>query len=110
MFPVIDWHFRFQRPQQLARALGKRGHRFFYISPDFLLSKDDKPFEVLESPARNVHLCRLWLVTPTPAFVRDAIIPSEQIDEVATNLFAARGLLRRRPHNKSGGSTPFGRS
>ncbi len=87
IFPVIDWHFRFQRPQQLARALGKRGHRVFYISPDFLLSKDDKPFEVLESPARNVHLCRLACSPPHPRLYETLLSP-EQIDEVATNLFA----------------------
>lgn len=29
---VIDWHFRFQRPQQLANALAEAGRRVFYIS------------------------------------------------------------------------------
>lgn len=33
---VIDWHFRIQRPQQLARALTEKGRRVFYISPAFL--------------------------------------------------------------------------
>ena len=87
MFPVIDWHFRFQRPQQLARALGKRGHRVFYVSPDFLLSKDDKPFKVLESPAGNVHLCRLACSPPHPRLYETLLSP-EQLDEVATNLLA----------------------
>lgn len=32
---VIDWHFRFQRPQHLARALARRGHRVFYLSNNF---------------------------------------------------------------------------
>jgi len=30
---VIDWHFRHQRPQQLALALAGTGRRIFYISP-----------------------------------------------------------------------------
>ena len=30
---VIDWHFRHQRPQQLALALAATGRRIFYISP-----------------------------------------------------------------------------
>lgn len=34
-FGVIDWNFRFQRPQQLARSLADGGRRVFYISPDF---------------------------------------------------------------------------
>ena len=29
-FPIIDWDFRFQRPQQLAVQLAKAGHRVFY--------------------------------------------------------------------------------
>ena len=28
-----DWHFRTQRPQQLALALARRGHRCFYVNP-----------------------------------------------------------------------------
>ena len=30
-FPIIDWDFRFQRPQQLARRLAAAGHRVFYV-------------------------------------------------------------------------------
>ena len=33
---VIDWHFRFQRPQQIARELARCGHRVFYISPSII--------------------------------------------------------------------------
>jgi GT2 family glycosyltransferase/glycosyltransferase involved in cell wall biosynthesis len=32
VLPIIDWGFRFQRPQQLARELARRGHRVFYMS------------------------------------------------------------------------------
>jgi GT2 family glycosyltransferase/glycosyltransferase involved in cell wall biosynthesis len=32
---VIDWHFRIQRPQHLARELAVAGHRVFYISNHF---------------------------------------------------------------------------
>ncbi|MFP5284843.1 MAG: glycosyltransferase [Thermoanaerobaculia bacterium] len=31
VFPIIDWDFRFQRPQQLATELARRGHRVFYL-------------------------------------------------------------------------------
>ena len=36
VWSVIDWHFRTQRPQHLARALASRGHRVFYISNNFV--------------------------------------------------------------------------
>ena len=35
VFGVIDWHLRFQRPQQLARELALQGHRVFYVTPGF---------------------------------------------------------------------------
>ena len=31
-FPIIDWHFRFQRPQQILSRLAKKGPRIFYLS------------------------------------------------------------------------------
>ena len=38
---VIDWHFRFQRPQQLAQAIAMEDRRVFYIS--VLLKDDGRP-------------------------------------------------------------------
>ena len=32
VWAVIDWHFRTQRPQHLARGLAEDGHRVFYLS------------------------------------------------------------------------------
>jgi GT2 family glycosyltransferase/glycosyltransferase involved in cell wall biosynthesis len=31
IFPIIDWDFRFQRPQQIASCFAKAGHRVFYL-------------------------------------------------------------------------------
>ncbi|MDG6348853.1 glycosyltransferase, partial [Luteimonas sp. 8-5] len=35
IWSVIDWYFRFQRPQHLAEALAAKGHRVFYVSNNF---------------------------------------------------------------------------
>lgn len=35
MLPIIDWHFRFQRPQQLARQFARKGHSVAYTSLNF---------------------------------------------------------------------------
>ncbi|MCS7183428.1 MAG: glycosyltransferase, partial [Thermoanaerobaculum sp.] len=35
VLPIIEWDFRFQRPQQLASHLAHRGHRVFYASHAF---------------------------------------------------------------------------
>lgn len=39
-FGVIDWHFRHQRPQQLAQSIAQEGHRVFYVSVNFVDSQD----------------------------------------------------------------------
>lgn len=36
VFPVIDWHYRFQRPQQISTQLALHGHRVFYLRTYFL--------------------------------------------------------------------------
>ena len=35
IFPIIDWGFRFQRPQQLASQFALDGHRVFYLRTTF---------------------------------------------------------------------------
>jgi GT2 family glycosyltransferase len=35
---IIDWHFRIQRPQHIARGFAQRGHRVFYFSNAFVNS------------------------------------------------------------------------
>jgi GT2 family glycosyltransferase/SAM-dependent methyltransferase len=42
---VVDWHFRHQRPQQLALALAEKSRRVFYISPA-LVDDERDGFEV----------------------------------------------------------------
>jgi len=36
VWAVIDWHFRTQRPQHLARGLADGGHRVFYLSNNLI--------------------------------------------------------------------------
>ncbi|MGV0959939.1 MAG: glycosyltransferase [Limnohabitans sp.] len=36
VFGVIDWHFRIQRPQQIASCLSRLGWRVFYFSNNFI--------------------------------------------------------------------------
>jgi len=52
MFGIIDWHFRIQRPQNLAKELAKAGQRTLYISNHFI--DDDAPgFDVEELDQTN---------------------------------------------------------
>ncbi len=62
--PIIDWDFRFQRPQQLAVQWARHGHRVFYVTQKFrsfgkrvgLEQKGQNIWEVsLKGPKRNVY-------------------------------------------------------
>jgi glycosyltransferase involved in cell wall biosynthesis len=35
VFPIIEWFFRFQRPQQLTTGMARHGHRVFYLRTSF---------------------------------------------------------------------------
>lgn len=40
IFSVVDWSFRIQRPQHIARALAERGNRVFFFSNHFIDSAE----------------------------------------------------------------------
>jgi len=61
-FGVIDWNFRYQRPQHLASNLAKLNHRVFYINPDFSpcgFRKNNIPFNIkkIDKNIYSVNLC-----------------------------------------------------
>jgi hypothetical protein len=85
VFPVIDWHFRFQRPQQLSLALVRMGHRVVYLSPDFATNPRRKPFEFVGSPHHNVFLYRLSCPPPQPRLY-ESLLSAAQLDDVGAHL------------------------
>ena len=93
--PVIDWHFRFQRPQQLARQLAGRGHRIFYLSTTFDTA-DAPGFKVLESPEPNVFLIRLGFPGKRPLIYQDPGSGQhrEHLVAAVSELVAAGNLVR----------------
>jgi Uncharacterized protein conserved in bacteria len=59
LWAVIDWHFRIQRPQHLARELAAAGHRVFYVSNNFIdRAEPGFSVEALDAEGRlfQVHL------------------------------------------------------
>jgi GT2 family glycosyltransferase/glycosyltransferase involved in cell wall biosynthesis len=59
MWAVIDWHFRIQRPQHLARGLVEAGHRVFYLSNN--LVDDAKPGFNIEALDDSGRLFQVFL-------------------------------------------------
>ncbi|MEF2965954.1 glycosyltransferase [Paenibacillus sp. M1] len=64
-FPVIDWDFRWQRPQQISRQFADHGQRVFYVTTEMTaltrdgLSKD----EVIRYVKVQKAAPQVWLVT-----------------------------------------------
>jgi GT2 family glycosyltransferase len=84
IWAVIDWHFRVQRPQHVAKALANAGHRVFYISNNFV-DRSDPGFalEPLDAAARlfQIHLH----LRSAPAIYASAPAP-EQLSQLALGL------------------------
>ncbi len=86
VFPVIDWHYRFQRPQQISTRLAMHGHRVFYSRTYFI--KETKPIIL---PIRNdIPLFDLQL-----GLLADKNIVADQLDESSkSNLLDQFDFLR----------------
>ncbi len=83
-FPVIDWDYRFQRPQQLMRQFAVAGHRVFYLSHRF--GQDGAAYTALPR-AEN-----LWEISLRgPGFkVHQGMLDPESRDALLASLTAVR--------------------
>ncbi|MDY7539941.1 glycosyltransferase [Undibacterium sp. 5I1] len=69
---VIDWHFRFQRPQQLALGFAKRQHRVFYVSSE-LINDEKSGFKIDAIPEHpNVFQIRFHANNAAPIYTSHA--------------------------------------
>lgn len=58
-FSIIDWEFRYQRPQQIMSQFAAHGHRVFYISTTRFLSADATPRVAVKRIKENVYEVQL---------------------------------------------------
>jgi len=65
IFPIIDWDFRFQRPQQIATQLAANGHRVFYIQA---VLRHDKNVSV-RTIRENIFECQLPSIKPLSIYM-----------------------------------------
>jgi GT2 family glycosyltransferase/glycosyltransferase involved in cell wall biosynthesis len=78
VLPVIDWHFRIQRPQHLSTELNRLGHRVVYLSTDFdRLRPGAGAFSLLERIESRLWLARLACPAPIPRIYRDPLAPHQ---------------------------------
>ena len=54
-FSIIDWSFRFQRPQQIMSQFAANGHRVFYLSVSKFRSRYARPKFAVTPIAENIY-------------------------------------------------------
>lgn len=76
---VIDWNFRYQRPQHLAKNISQNGNRVFYINANFSEEKKiNKLTENLyEITLKNQEKLRIYDILE-----KDSCILKEQLDKL----------------------------
>lgn len=84
MWAVIDWDFRIQRPQHLARAFAHRGHRTFYFSGHFIDS--DKPGFKVQSLSDDGSLQVIYLQVPGAPSIYTSMPDSKTQDAIFASL------------------------
>lgn len=93
-FPMIDFSFRYQRPQQLASYFAKEGHRVFYMNITQFLPDDSKEeFRIKEI---KEHLYEVFLRNPNALDVYGGELNENVTDILYSSINALRkkwGLL-----------------
>lgn len=56
IYSMIEWHYRWQRPQQIPTALASNGHRIFYLSNSVGVAQVDRPYTCVYDHAHEVFL------------------------------------------------------
>ncbi len=90
LWGVIDWHLRFQRPQQLASGLAQQGQRVFYVSSE--LRQASEPGFVLEPLDTDGRLFQVHLQVRRPVSIYGQMPDATLLAELR---LAVGGLLRR---------------
>ncbi len=83
-FSIINWNFRFQRPQQIATRFAKRGHRIFYVSINLRKQASYTSRQLLD----NVYEIRLPYNENTAIYNADIRNGSGILSKAMRDLFA----------------------
>src|SRR5205823_6058662 len=76
-FSVIDWDFRFQRPQQLMTQFAERGHRVFYAKQSAFLPPDASERYRARSLGPNLFEIQLPAARSRKATIYDEVVDAE---------------------------------
>jgi GT2 family glycosyltransferase/glycosyltransferase involved in cell wall biosynthesis len=87
VFPIIDWEFRYQRPQQIASTIAKRGHRIFYFKTVFNRYQDVLTDQDLKIKQLDDNIYQVTLATMQPVNVyRDLVHGKSSMDDLLKSI------------------------
>ena len=87
VFPIIDWEFRFQRPQQIASIIAKRGHRIFYFRTTFNTYRNELTAVDLDVKQIGENIYQVTLATMQPVNVyRDLVHGKSSMDDLLKSI------------------------
>jgi GT2 family glycosyltransferase len=77
-FSIVDWSFRFQRPQQLMAQFAAHGHRVFYLS----VSQFRSPYAQPKFSARQIreNLHEVQIASDHPLEISRAVVEGHDLD------------------------------
>ena len=84
VFGVIDWHFRTQRPQHLARELARTGRRVFYVSN--LFEYDQEPGFSVEPLDQDGRLFQIRLHMGSESSIYSGAPGIQEIAQLRTSM------------------------
>ncbi len=86
-FSIIDWEFRWQRPQQIMAEFAAQGHRVFYLRTTDFLPPGDKAVET--RPLRS-NVWEVRLAPPDKLDVYSGDLSASTVEAVLAGLRALR--------------------
>jgi polysaccharide pyruvyl transferase WcaK-like protein/glycosyltransferase involved in cell wall biosynthesis len=86
-FSIIDWDFRWQRPQQIMSQFAEHGHRVFFISVSRFHRSGDRPYRIY---ALRKNVWEVQLVLPQDVQVYTKVLAPELAERVVEALAALR--------------------
>ena len=77
-FSIVDWDFRFQRPQQLMAQYAAHGHRVFYLALNRYRTPQARPSFTVTTIQENLH--EVQLAAREPLDVHENVLDEEAIE------------------------------
>ena len=87
-FSIVDWEFRFQRPQQIMTEFAAQGHRVFYISVSRFHPMDTRPRFTVQELRPNIF--EVALAVERAPQVYGEVIGGDNLDALMASLAELR--------------------